>query len=254
MKNIMHFTKKDLKDMIPSSSEKFNDRVQVAFANISFITVRIKTKDGIKKDFLISQKQIIANAGAYASKTSSRQIHGAAITIDNGKVFFSNHTSKEKFKLGGLTIENIRIDEDSNPIKYTNPILGFDLINFNRYFKVDKRIDFFLKSPRYGKVKEHDLLYFANQAFIKASAHENYIELKATENTLQSIENSIFIYNENNENIYAPAEFEMNETKLNLPEEIINTYKLIGGGSDKDKEAYLKVYKGIHDKILDNFL
>ena len=87
--------------------------------------------------------------------------------LNENKIAFALHSSKNHFKLLGENIDNILVDEDINPIKYVNPTHIMDIQDFRNYFEVTNT-DEMLETLRYGACTKQDIVYCSIRAGLKS--------------------------------------------------------------------------------------
>lgn len=186
----------------------------------------------------------------------SKVVHGfGAIILENEKIAFSCHTSKEMSKVHGINLLNISVKESINPIKFVNPVQIMSIENFKKYYKIDEPDDM-LSNVRYGSGHEaHDLNYLSFRAFWQSlCSKESVIGLKFKE--------EIIVFNDtmvgDDVSVWTPAqaliddEFDRNNGYLtNLVKEMTKEIIDFEEGK-KSKEDFLELVKTNYTNFIEN--
>lgn len=159
-------------------------------------------------------------------------------------IAFTFHSSKEEFNIFGTTIKNIKINEELNPILYTNPIHIMVLDDFKKIFRVESPTQMVTKKM-FSKGTTGDAAYCAYRSFIKSVEHG--------ESTIVLLDNSIknfhinevinikYISDENT--VLTPAQVYLNKSGVDIrdkfAEDIVYIEKIKDDGEGK-YELYQK--------------
>lgn len=213
---ITSLTRISKKKMMSTGKKETREMLKKIYTcNFIFYEKTEKTPDGGKIKKMINPRDT-----KFLENSSYRKhIHGGSfVQINKNEIAFSFHTSKKQSKLLNDTLENIPVEEDLNIIKFTNPLIIYNIIIFNKLFKIDKNFNQFINSPRYGdpdKIQQYDTLYLALRAFSKciSSASPVYV-LTCKDNELVSEKKTFFLTNPNSET-FTPAEISLTPCELN---------------------------------------
>lgn len=167
--------------------------------------------------------------------------HGCtAIVLKNNFVAFSMHTSKGKSKIYGNEVENIKINEELNPIEYTNPIQYVTLENFKSYFDMSADPREMLSSNRYGKNEEEDLLYCCLRAYKIALDSKEGALLINMDNVPAEITNNFEILENNT--VLTPAQVLLKKLTKDQQKEALEEvhYEITSIIDDIEKKAISK--------------
>lgn len=97
-----------------------------------------------------------------------KQNHGfSAFMLSEDIIAFTLHSSQPTFSLFGIEVDNLKVEEDLNPIKYVNPIHFMKIKDFLNAFNIYGP-EKLLSSKRYGVNEDYDLAYCAFRAGVKS--------------------------------------------------------------------------------------
>lgn len=190
----------------------------------------------------------------------SKQVHGcSALLLGNNKIAFTLHTTKKESMIWNERHENIKVDENDNPIEYVNGLQLMDIGDFIKYFKLSEPSRF-LETLRFGPGhQQYDLAYCAARALWKSiSQSQNIIELKLDltkgEKLMHVLYDKKFIVGEGSE-ILTPAEIKICGTFVE--KEIAEQFKLDMDQMAEDNERKLgliKIAQENYDRIYEKFI